>query len=410
MEDDNLYLELFNKASLSNITEEEKDIIKIKLWILLGKITERYTMGDSTSVPIEIAEELLKSICFLLNREIEKPESSLKLLIDKDLESLLKDSYSRIEEDIKKGKELLEAVIRTSTGIENISYNDTVIEIGKGLKVYNYRFLAHEIPCSIDYQLSNPVNESLKGIDFINEYLKRLLFENKFCNNFHKEEIIGILNSYCSDYNGLLINIFEPILTNVIGLEILGENILNLEMKRYEREILLYTLKKMTIREVQEEFIKACNNICCKLKINIDCEIDYVKETALNLLPRIEEGIKNSDLENIFLSFKFKDNDMKDIFIDNAIMNDERLRVLIDEIRSCRFTKDKIIIIQNEIQSLEDLIEILNNCIWEDEVEEVVNSFSNEEIKLIKYYLDNKLNDNSSNTGWENKFKNMYMN
>ena len=31
-----------------------------------------------------------------------------------------------------------------------------------------------------------------KAICFINEYLTRLLFENKFCNNFEKEKIIGI--------------------------------------------------------------------------------------------------------------------------------------------------------------------------------------------------------------------------
>ena len=40
---------------------------------------------------------------------------------------------------------------------------------------------------------------------------------------------------------------------------------------------------------------------------------------------------------------------------------------------------------------LEDLVEILNNCIWEDEVEELVNSLSKEEIEALKYYLNNKL-------------------
>ena len=53
-----------------------------------------------------------------------------------------------------------------------------------------------------DTQIENLINkrsEDLQGIDFINEYLTRLLFENKFCNNFEKEKIIGILNSYCKD-------------------------------------------------------------------------------------------------------------------------------------------------------------------------------------------------------------------
>lgn len=160
----------------------------------------------------------------------------------------------------------------------------------------------------------------------------------------------------------------------------------------------------MTIKEIEEELIKAANNVCNKLKIVNNFEVNYVKMTALNLLPRIEEGIKNNNLANIFLSYKIEEDKSEDIFVDNKSMDDERLRKLIDEIRVCRFTSDKITIIHNEVKSLEDLVEILNNCIWEDEVEELVNSLSKEEIEALKYYLNNKLNDNISNTGWEQKF------
>ena len=404
MVENNFYLELLNNSNLANISNEEKEMMQIKLWTLLGKVTERYTMGDSSSVPVEIAEELLKSITFLLNKEMKNPQSIVKLFESEGLESAWKHSWTTIEKDIAKGKELLEEVIKTSTGIENISYEDTVVEICSGLKAYDYRFFAHEIPCSIDYQLSNAVSEDLQGIDFINEYLTRLLFENKFCNNFEKEKIIGILNSYCKDYKGLLINIFEPVLTNVIGLDLVEADIFELEMKSYEREVLLYTFKNMTIKEIEEELIKAANNVCNKLKIVNNFEVNYVKITALNLLPRIEEGIKNNNLANIFLSYKIEEDKLEDIFVDNKSMDDERLRKLIDEIRVCRFTSDKITIIHNEVKSLEDLVEILNNCIWEDEVEELVNSLSKEEIEALKYYLNNKLNDNISNTGWEQKF------
>ena len=75
--------------------------------------------------------------------------------------------------------------------------------------------------------------------------------------------------------------------------------------------------------------------ICLKLSIKDDFEIKYVKNTALNLVPRIEAAVSNNDLQNIFLSFRSQE----------------------------------------------------------------------EEIMLLKYYLDNKGNDNPSNTGWENKFK-----
>ncbi|MGG7179265.1 DUF6179 domain-containing protein [Clostridium paraputrificum] len=404
MEDNNFYLDLLKNSHLANISNEDKEIMTIKLWILLGKVTERYTMGDSSSVPIEIAEELLKSITFLLKKEMKNSKSMVDIFECESLEGAWKDSWITIEKDITIGKNLLEEVIKTSTGIENISYEDTVMGFKNGLKVYDYRFLAHEITCSIDYQLSNPVDEDLQGIDFINEYLTRLLFENKFCNNFEKEKIIEILKSYCRDYKGLLINIFEPVLTNVIALELVEADIFELEVKSYEREILLYTFKKMSIEEIEADIIKAANNICNKLKIVRDYEINYVKMTALNLLPRIEECIKNNNLENIFLSYKIEEEEMREIFVANENMDDERLRELIDEIRVCRFTKDKIEVIHNEVKSLDDLVEILNNCIWEDEVEELVNNLRKEEVEALKYYLNNKLNDNISNTGWEQKF------
>ena len=43
----------------------------------------------------------------------------------------------------------------------------------------------------------------------------------------------------------------------------------------------------------------------------------YVKNTALNLVPRIEAAVSNNDLQNIFLSFRSQEEEIKDIFIDN---------------------------------------------------------------------------------------------
>ena len=60
----------------------------------------------------------------------------------------------------------------------------------------------------------------------------------------------------------------------------------------------------------------------------------YVRNTALNLVPRIEVAVSNNDLQNIFLSFRSQEEEIKDIFIDNKSMDDEKLRQLIDEIRT----------------------------------------------------------------------------
>ncbi|MGL5354312.1 MAG: DUF6179 domain-containing protein, partial [Clostridium sp.] len=110
MEDNKFYLELLKESNLANISNEDKEIMLINLWTLLGKVTERYTMGDSSSVTVEIAEELLKSIIFLFKKEMRTPKSKVDLLNCESLEGTWKDSWIILEADVRIGKALLEAV------------------------------------------------------------------------------------------------------------------------------------------------------------------------------------------------------------------------------------------------------------------------------------------------------------
>ncbi len=389
-----------------NISEEDKMLIEFKIWNLLGKHTERYTMGDSTSVPIEIAEELLNSICFSLGLELRELMNAKELLMEEDISDLLKASWSKIASLMERGKKLLEAVRKSSPNIENISYKDTLNEIDKFFNKYDYRFFAHKIDCSIDYQLSNAISEKLQGIEYINEYLKALLIENEFCICFDKDNIIYILNSYCSDYKELLINIFEPILTNAIGLDILGRDILTLEISALQRETLLGIFRNLSKTEILVKLDSSAKSVCDILGIVDNEKIEYIQKTAVNIYPRIEVGLSVGNIDNIFLSFKYEEDLKESEFIDNDTMDNERLRNLINEINDCRFISDKIAMVKEEVNSLSDLVEVLNLCFWEDEALELFKTLSKEEIYIIKHYLDNKYEAYSSDSQWEIKFMN----
>lgn len=388
----------------SNICEQDRMLIEMKIWNFIGKHTERYTMGDSTSVPIEIAEELLYSICFSLELELKGLMNISEILIKEDINNLLKASWRKIASLMDEGKKLLEAVRKSSPNIENISYNDTLNEISEFFNKYDYRFFAHRINCSIDYQLSNPISEKLQGIEYINGYLKTLLIENEFCICFDKDNIRYILNSYCPDYKGLLINIFEPILTNAIGLDILGEDILTLAISMLQRKTLLRTLRNLSKTEILAELRSSAKRVCDTLGIGDNEKIEYIQKTAVDIYPRIEVGLSTGNIENIFLSFKYEEDLKESEFIDNSAMDNEKLRNIINEINDCRFISDKIAIIKEEVHSLSDLVEVLSVCFWEDEALEVFKILSGEEICIIKHYLDSKGELYSSDSEWEIKF------
>ena len=83
------------------LTETEANQLLEKLWCLLAKRTERYTMGDSTSVPLETAQELLASICFTLQFEMEVSRLSSRDLLGKELNIVFKNGQAHLVEKVK---------------------------------------------------------------------------------------------------------------------------------------------------------------------------------------------------------------------------------------------------------------------------------------------------------------------
>ena len=95
MDHNNLYLDILTENNLENLNENHREIIVLKLWELLGKVTERYTMGDSSSVPEEVVEDKP-----LVKVELTIPEDA----IEASQQQALKFAWVNIEKDIAKGK------------------------------------------------------------------------------------------------------------------------------------------------------------------------------------------------------------------------------------------------------------------------------------------------------------------
>ena len=80
--------------------------------------------------------------------------------------------------------ELWREVVATMPPIPSIALHDTIAAIGDFPRSYDFRSMAHEIPVMFDYPLCHPVPETLLGVDYINEYLRRLLIEADFLDRF----------------------------------------------------------------------------------------------------------------------------------------------------------------------------------------------------------------------------------
>ncbi len=114
----------------------------------------------------------------------------------------------------------------------------------------------------------------------------------------------------------------------------------------------------------------------------------YIKKGILNIALLINERIKLNKLETVFISFNEGEGNEMVEYIDGIRMANSEFKKLTEEIRECSLVEDKILLIKDNIKSLEDLVDMLNaECLFGDEYITFLRSLSKMEIVLLSKYI-----------------------
>lgn len=290
-------LEQITFRAIRDIPPQNQGIFMHRLVEFLARRTMRYTMDDSSSVPVETAQELLNSILFTLGCA----GVSVDEVLHSPLEQVWQVGLREIEARVDHCRALYEHVRATAPKAESLSYWDTVVGIGGFFKQYDHRFLAHQIPCDIDYQLMHPVPEALLGVDYISRYLTALVTENRLMACFDQDAARLVLARHCPDYSQLLVNLCEPLVTNALGLAVLEQPPHHLAVTHGDCAALLARFGSCTAQEARELLDRAGEALCDGLEVYDLFSIRYVRDFARTLQPRIFAAAQRRDLSHIFI-------------------------------------------------------------------------------------------------------------
>lgn len=290
-----------NISVSAELNEAEIAELEGRLWIFLGKRTHLYTGGESSSVTIETAKGLLESIRFIFDEYVKSAGGNTRLLLSEGLDVAFERGLRIVETKLSETRELWHTACLSAPDIVNISYRDTLKSIGGFFKSYDYRYFAQRIPCDIDYQLCHPVPEELCGVEYVREYLCRINTENDLLRCFECEDIIRVLTSAYRDYKGLLINLYEPVVVNALGLLLIGKDTSSLQISDSDRKELLSLLNAMPQTKSQETLTSAAQELCALLGISDDFSRKYIAQTSVELYPRIEAALPSADLSAVFI-------------------------------------------------------------------------------------------------------------
>jgi hypothetical protein len=370
-----------------------------ELYTLLGKQVFKYTSGESTSVSIETAQRILKSMDYCINsyyKSLENPtpygsedqlaKMSTAVVVTEIGERSLADIFElglqAVQRCVQTSKELLTKVQNSYASVDNIAYRDT---IKSGLALffpkYQPRFGAQLCDANIDYPLAIEV-DGLEGVEFMYEYLRRLYLENQFVGKFETKNINSLLHGYHHEASEYLINIFELVLQNVLGLSLLSQELTVLNITLQQQEELYYLLRDQSLAQLLQLLEEHASQVLDSLDLAQTDMITYVKTKVKDIAYRLHQNVKINNLTATFVLFESEGQQVH-AYLEGNMMLDEELRVLIEEMLGMRYIKDKLTLLKERVHSLSDLKEVLGECFAGDEYIQVFRLLLPQEIDIL---------------------------
>lgn len=397
---------LVKAHAIGEIANEELEEIQAQCLMLLATQTQVYTRGRSSSVKTEVAENILASVSYTIGfflKSQEDADIALNIVKKQPLSLIFEHGNEMIKKEFEDAKMVYEAIKDNSICTTNIAYNDT---IGSGIamffETYDADFAAHETPGSIDYLVKVPTE--LCGIEYISHYLMNLHIENSFCKRF--SDIDSLLRGYSDDFEELLINIFDLVLMNTIGCTIVNKtNTLHLDT--LDKQFLQQRFSNLSDAHLYKLIVNTVDELCNNLQVLNKAETTYIMASIPRLLPRLKNALAVNQINTVFVSCK-QPIMQKNVFEDHPKMDDEQFRKITEEIRGCKSVNQKIAIIQQEINSFADLVDVLEaSCIWEDEFADIFVVLDEFTISMLMDIVRNNVDDlhlSESEKIWQKKF------
>lgn len=254
--------------------------------LLQGQI-RRFTQGDSDSVPIETAEELLASIHYTVRFALRAQHLPASELARQPLTALFAQGQRALLACLSQTQAVYQEACAQVQAFGSRSLRDTLRGLGGFFAAYDARLFAHLTPGDIDYQLAHPVPDAQTGVLFVRDYLSRLLTENELLTRMDGRRVVRLLLRACPDYPLLLVNLYEPIAANVVGLSLLGGGETLLELTLAQAQEVRTRLMALTPAQARVQLARAALDACRRLGLQSPLAPRYLTRSALAIYPRL---------------------------------------------------------------------------------------------------------------------------
>lgn len=339
---------------------EDCDIEQIQRdsMVLLADQTEKYTRGQSSSIRIEKAKDLLGSVFYSIGIALKgysSPDDAIRALKIESLEALYRIGQKKILQKLQMSRLLHRCIQNNLFETKNVFYRSTVVDgINGFFKLYRPEFAAQEIHITADYPVFFCVTD-LSGIEFIEAYLQNIAYENEFCRYFSPDVVDHLLCGLDGNYHQILMNLYEPILMASLCCVLIEQPVEKLcsNMARIKK-----MLSEKNTREMECMFLDAADALVRQFVIPCGLQ-KYIRRSIPKIAASAKRAICLGALEAVVLTPRYPE-DAPQIFLSyGERMSDQAYTEVLEKLIWCDRAAVKAEMILNEIHSFGDLLEIL---------------------------------------------------
>lgn len=358
------------------LSESDCTIIQADLLELLAGQCDKWSSGESSSLPTEKAQDILTSILFVVGIKLKNcssPEYAVGLLKSEKMEALFEEGLRIIRRKKAVSGHIQNKIVRKMLDTPNEFYRSTIADgINGFFKLYNPQFTAHEIHITADYPTFAGRPES-QGIEFIEDYLCCIEAENDFCTGFQAQDIHHLMCGLTSDYTSIPMNIFEYVMLSALGLALVKRNPAGLNLTNENVEELYRFFSNKSGEEIPkclEEGILALKEYGLMPKTT---EL-YLHANMEKLVSIIANGAEMNTFHKHFLVPSYPELETKITFDYSSQMDNNKYRKLVKKLLQMERGEEKIALILQQINSLADLMDIISDAeLSEEELNLLVN-------------------------------------
>lgn len=266
---------------------------------IVGKLAEKYTSHESTSITYEKAEQLMGAVLYCIHELWESSGNAPSLNKKLSAQRAYEMGAAYVREKTGKALDLYNRILPEFCHYENKCLYDTFVKgIPEFFKWYDIQFEPQNTILTLDYPLLKDISE-YTGIDKIFEFIKSIGLEQKFLKLFPAGYVINILSKDNRNWQESMDNICEIVFTHVIGHIMLGKSLTVIELKETDYFYMQEMFEQIALEDIKKH-LEVTLEIYIKNYYENDRELlNYLSGAISCIVVRLKNAADNKVLGNI---------------------------------------------------------------------------------------------------------------